>query len=161
LTNSTKDRLAAASWSLLCALAFSGCSDAPFEMAPVTGRVTIDGQQFSQGKVMFAPIASGKSREAGRPAFGVLQPDGSFELGTYEPGDGAVIGEHWVTVIRIDPEGNADPSAEAFGAPAPKAAGPKQFSRVAVPTKVTVAPEDNVIDVRLSSEEVAKFGVFE
>jgi hypothetical protein len=145
----------------MCTVAISGCSDAPFDMAPVTGKVTIDGQPFSQGKVMFAPIASGKSREAGRPSFGLLQPDGTFELGAYEPGDGAVVGEHWVTVIRIEPEANADAPLDPAAPPAPKPGGPKPFSRLPVPTKVTVAAGDNVIDVTVSRDEVARFGVFE
>jgi hypothetical protein len=45
-------------------------------------------------------MAKGESHKAGKLAFGVLQSDGTFVLGTYEPEDGAVVGDHWVTVIR-------------------------------------------------------------
>src|SRR5262245_35967084 len=87
-----------------CGAALCGCSQSPSELAPVTGKVVIDGQPFSAGKVMFAPVAKGDDRRAGRPAFGKLASDGSFTLGTYKLGDGAVVGDHWVTVIRIKPQ---------------------------------------------------------
>jgi hypothetical protein len=135
----------------VCCAAFVGCSKSPHELAPVAGRVVIDGQPFTQGKVMFAPIAAGESRESGRAAFGRLGADGSFQLGTYEDGDGAVVGEHWVTVIQITPK----------DAPKP-AAGPLAFTRVAVPTKVAVAADqENRIDVTLTQADVAKYGVFD
>jgi hypothetical protein len=117
----------------------------------VTGVVTIDGQPFTQGKVMFAPIARGENRQAGRPAFSRLGPDGSFTLSTYEPADGAVVGEHWATVISIEPK-----DGEPAGAP------PPGFSRVAVPQKVTVAAgQDNHIDIALTREMIAKYGTID
>jgi hypothetical protein len=162
LTHSTSGR-----WSLAAlaigVLAAPGCSKSPYDLAPVAGKVTIDGQPFAEGKVMFAPIASGKNREVGRPAFGKLGPDGSFTLGTYAPDDGAVVGEHWVTVIRIEPEDETSEesgSGAAVASPAP--AGAREFSRVTFPTKVTVAGgQDNVVDVPLTAQQVAKFGTFE
>jgi hypothetical protein len=38
----------------------------------------------------------------GRPATGTIEPDGSFQLTTFEPGDGVVIGTHTVTVHSTD-----------------------------------------------------------
>jgi len=78
-----------------------GCQQNPYELAPVRGTVTIDGHPLSQAKVMFAPSEVGTNPNPGKPAFGLLQPDGSFVLTTYKENDGAVIGEHWVTVIRL------------------------------------------------------------
>jgi hypothetical protein len=136
--------------ALLTGAAAVGCSSSEFELAPVTGQVTVDGQPFTQGKVMFAPVASGESRQAGRPAFSRLGADGSFALGTYEAEDGAVVGEHWVTVIYIEPK-DAVPAA-----PAPA------FSRVAVPQKVTVvAGQDNRIDIALTRALIAKYGMID
>jgi hypothetical protein len=136
--------------ALVTGAASSGCSTSEFDLAPVAGRVTIDGQPFTQGKVMFAPIAVGESRQAGRPALGRLGPDGAFSLSTYEQDDGAVVGEHWVTVIYNEPK---DPAQ----------AGPKPgFSRVSVPEKVTVAAEkDNRIDIALTREMIAKYGMID
>jgi hypothetical protein len=144
------DRQRASRFPLAAALlvgAAAGCSKSEFDLAPVAGRVTIDGQPFTQGKVMFAPIASGESREAGKPALGRLGPDGSFILGTYEPDDGAVVGEHWVTVIYNKPKDGA------------AAAPPPGFSRVSVPQKVIVAAgQENRIDVALTGDEIKKYG---
>jgi hypothetical protein len=116
-------------------------------VAPVTGTVTVDGVPFTTGKVMFAPIARGEDRRAGRPALGRLQSDGSFTLSTYEEGDGAVVGEHWATVIRIDDDG---------GVPSPIV---PPFTRLLVPTPFTViGGQDNQFEIALSKDEILKFG---
>jgi hypothetical protein len=125
-----------------------GCSGSEFDLAPASGIVTIDGVPFTAGKVMFAPIAQGEERRAGRPALGRLQADGSFKLSTYEDGDGAVVGEHWATIIRLDDE-----------AAAPAAASVPAFSRLLIPTKQTVvAGEDNRFEIKLTRDEVLKLG---
>lgn len=134
------------------ALAVGGCSNSPYELAHVTGTVKIDGQPFTEGKLMFAPIAKGADRKAGRAAFGKLADDGSYALGTYEDDDGAVVGEHWVTLIHIKAE-----SSTAARQPAGQS-----FSQVGVPKKVTVvAGEDNKIDINLTRQDVAKYGMFD
>jgi hypothetical protein len=134
---------------ILALLACAGCSKSEFDVAPVSGTVMIDGKPFTQGKVMFAPIATGEAREAGRGAFGLLGPDGSFKLTTYDPDDGAVVGEHWVTVIRIAGEGEAAPVDKALA-----------FDRVAVPTKAkVVAGQDNRVDIQLTRQDVARYGM--
>jgi hypothetical protein len=128
-------------------MALAGCSDAPYELAQVRGTVFIDGRPFTHGKVMFAPVGRGDSVESGKPAFGVLQSDGSFTLSTYGNNDGAVIGDHWVTIIAI-----ADPAAT------PAAAAPG-FSRVAVPQKQLVeAGKVNQVDIKITKQDVAKYG---
>ena len=83
--------------------AITGCQRSPYELAPVHGTITIDGQPFTHGKVMFAPVARADNLNPGKPAFGQLQDNGSFVLSTYDTGDGAVVGEHSVTIINIDP----------------------------------------------------------
>jgi hypothetical protein len=132
--------------TLLLALVIAGCGKSPFELAEATGTVTIDGQPFAQGKVMFAPVASGATREAGKPAFGNLQSDGSFTLRTDDRA-GAVVGQHWATVIAI-----VDADAPTTS-PAPK------FSRVAVPQSFLVeAGKPNQFEIKLSRQDIAKFG---
>jgi hypothetical protein len=142
-------------FAVLCGIALAaGCSGSSFELAPVAGMVTIDGQPFGQGKVMFAPIAHGEAKEVGKPAFGLLASDGSFKLTTDEPDDGAVIGEHWVTVIRIAPEDAPDPPAGATK-------NPLAFERVVAPQKATVvAGQDNRVDIQLTRADLLKFGTF-
>lgn len=87
---------------MVALLLIVGCSKPPFEVAPVTGKVTIDGKPFSTGKVMFAPAAKPGSVESGKGAYGLLNDDGSYTLSTYGNNDGAVVGKHWVTVVKTD-----------------------------------------------------------
>ena len=139
----------------VCALTLvvlAGCSKSPYELAPVDGVVTIDGTPIHDAKVMFAPIAQGENRNSGKPAFGTLEPDGSFKLTTYRDNDGAVVGEHWVTIFRLDPEtpngGGASPKAPHL-----------PFDRLAVPKKVSVtAGQQNHIAITLTGVEVIRFG---
>ncbi|TWT42719.1 DUF4198 domain-containing protein [Botrimarina hoheduenensis] len=93
-----------------------GCDSAPFPLAQVEGQVTLDGKPLSNAKVMFAPVAAAGEIEAGKAAFGLLDSEGRFTLSTYKQDDGAVVGEHWVTVVNL---------AEGKG---------QRFSRVTVPT---------------------------
>jgi hypothetical protein len=135
----------------------AGCSGSSFDLAPVTGQVTINGQPFSQGRVMFAPIAQGGAKEVGKPAFGILASDGSFKLTTFEADDGAVVGEHWVTVIRIEPEGAPEPPPGPAGA----RKNPLAFERVVAPQKATVvAGQDNRVEIQLTRADLVKFGTF-
>jgi hypothetical protein len=134
------------------ALAVAGCSDSPYELAPVQGRVTIEGQPLAHAKLMFSPVDAADNLNPGKPAFGLVQEDGSYSLTTFHPNDGAVVGEHWVTIVnlkqdssRIEPESNRDRL---------------QFSKLAVPRTVTVvAGQTNRIDLSLTAEDVSRFGV--
>lgn len=85
----------------------------------------------------------------------MLRTDGRFVLGTYAPEDGAVVGDHWVTVIRMPVEGgrpNRGKSRAARGESAPA------WDRVTYPQTVTVtAGGDNNFSIALTSELVAKY----
>jgi hypothetical protein len=65
--------------------------------SPVSGVVTYKGKPVENATVSF--ICS-----SGEPisAFGVTDAEGKFALFTYESGDGAVIGDHQVTVTKTD-----------------------------------------------------------
>jgi hypothetical protein len=137
-------------------ICWAGCSKPPHEVAPVHGTVTIDGQPFTQGKVMFAPLASGHNLHPGKAAMGILKPDGSFVLGTYGENDGAVVGEHSVTIINVKTPAAASTDANA-NATSPKAF--LKFDRARAPgTFRVVAGEDNQFDIKLSSREIARAG---
>jgi hypothetical protein len=105
---------------------------------------------------MFAPIASGDSRNSGKPAFGVLNADGSFKLTTYHDDDGAVVGDHWVTIIRVAP--NRHDGATAASSNGSRAT----FNRLSVPNKVNVqAGQQNHIPIKLTAAQVKQFGRFD
>lgn len=75
----------------LLATLVTGCGGGP-ELVPVTGKVMYNGQPLPFGVVMFQP-------NAGQPAQGEIQPDGTFTLSSFKPDDGAVIGTHRVSVL--------------------------------------------------------------
>jgi len=59
--------------------------------APVEGKVLYNGEPLAFGSVVFIP-------EAGLPAKGTIQPDGTFRLSTYGDGDGAILGKNRVEI---------------------------------------------------------------
>lgn len=71
-----------------------GQSDRP-QLAPVTGAVLLDGQPMEGAAVMFIPVAGG------RPAQGLTDAQGKFRLTTFEENDGAIVGEHKVSVTKM------------------------------------------------------------
>lgn len=78
-------------YAFLIVASLLGCSDGRPTRVPVTGKVTIDGAPLTYGQILFHAADH-------RPATGKIQQDGTFELATYERGDGCVVGNHVVTV---------------------------------------------------------------
>lgn len=73
-----------------------GCGD---RLHPVQGTVTLeDGKPLTKGMIVL------ERAEGGNPitARGQVQPDGSFQLGTEKPGDGAPAGKYRVLVNPQD-----------------------------------------------------------
>lgn len=136
----------------LATLAAIGCQQSPYELAPVRGKVTIDGQPVFNAKVMFAPVEAGGNPNPGKPAFGILRNDGSFVLTTYETDDGAVVGEHWVTIISLEKGTGSSGNTTRLS--------PKRFTKLAVPHRMPVKPGiENVMEISLTSDDVKKYGV--
>ncbi len=77
---------------LLLGLAI-GCSGRP-QMVPVSGTVTHQGQRVEGADVMFSP-------KGGRIASGRTDKEGRFQLTTFVAGDGALEGEHGVSVAKM------------------------------------------------------------
>lgn len=76
-----------------CLAVICGCGrGARLQTAKVSGTVSLDGKPLDRGTVIFTPAS-------GRAATGKVQPDGSYTLETYRPGDGAILGTHRVAVI--------------------------------------------------------------
>jgi hypothetical protein len=72
-------------------------------MAPVKGRVTCHGKPVADAAVTFAPVPrAGEEKEPGKAATGFTDAEGNFTLSTYRNYDGALIGQHSVTVSLDD-----------------------------------------------------------
>jgi hypothetical protein len=121
-----------------------GCQKSPYDLAPVRGKVTLGNQPVVGGKIMFAPVAKADSLEAGKAAYGRTESDGSFALTTFGDGDGAIVGEHWVTVFVPNQTQPAASESGESGSDEPT------YKRRAVRQKqVVIAGQENEINIAL------------
>ena len=103
----------------LSGLWLAGCNNPSSGFAPVKGKVTVAGAPMAGITVGFTPAS-------GRPASGVTDASGNFELSTYSKGDGAAPGKYKVFFSYAPPsitsEGGKPPSAPDYTKrPDPKA----------------------------------------
>ena len=90
-----------------CLLLF-GCGGRSYEVAPVSGRVTIHEKPAGGVHVSFQPVAKDKDHISPGPgSYGVTDESGNYTLVTVEPTEpGAVVGTHQVrfTLLEENPE---------------------------------------------------------
>lgn len=121
--------------ALACVL-IVGCGDHwQADTQPATGRVTINGRPPAGALVHLYPVAERVDKRNSTP-WGKVQPDGTFALTTYEPSDGAPMGEYFFTIVW--PEDSSKPSL--FDRLGRKYAKPQQSK-----WRVTVKEGDNVL----------------
>lgn len=83
-------------WIGLLLIALAGCEPSGLRTYPVNGTVTFaDGQPVKFGTVEFYSEAHDLT------ARGKIQPDGTFQLGTFTADDGAVEGAHNVIIVQL------------------------------------------------------------
>jgi hypothetical protein len=77
---------------------WSGCGGPEYDLAPVSGRVTMAGKPLADVKVSFQPTAKSPGQpNPGPGSYGTTDAEGRFTLRTIEPeADGAVVGTHRV-----------------------------------------------------------------
>lgn len=85
--------------SLLC-VCLLGCGKSHPPVAKVMGTVTYEGKPAIGGRVLFLPDGGGKQ------GLGSIQPDGTFELGTFSTNDGALVGKHHAMLVRVAFDGS-------------------------------------------------------
>jgi hypothetical protein len=76
------------------------------KLGKVQGKVTYQGKPLGSGRVVFTP-AEGKGGESGHGASGQIESDGSYEMTTFNTGDGAILGQHIVTVMVPEKAGES------------------------------------------------------
>lgn len=80
----------------ICLLLITGCGSDGIPTYPVKGTVKLeDGAPVRAGQIEFY------NAENDLTATGSIDKDGTFEMGTFEPGDGAVEGEHQVIITQL------------------------------------------------------------
>jgi hypothetical protein len=94
---------------LFLALLLAGCGFGPYKIAPVSGRVTLDGKPLANAAVVFSPVATSDNKEPGPGSGGKTDADGRYTLTIVGKGTrGAVVGKHKVRVTMIPDVDPAD-----------------------------------------------------
>jgi hypothetical protein len=81
---------------------------ARFPAYPVKGLVRFEGKPVEGARVFFHPREKTASPIDSYLPSGIVDADGSFELTTYEEGDGAPVGEYEVTITRRTEQAKSD-----------------------------------------------------
>jgi len=85
-------------WLVAALLLLAGCGGDPYDIVPVSGRVTLDGDPVAEANVSFEPIGEGDELALGPGSFGMTDAEGRYTLETVDRRRGAVVGEHRVTI---------------------------------------------------------------
>jgi hypothetical protein len=77
-------------------LFLAGCGENPYALAPVSGRVTLNGEPLPDASVIVHPLSTAK--EVGPDSTGITDSQGRFTLTTVDGPRGAVVGKSRVTI---------------------------------------------------------------
>jgi hypothetical protein len=83
-------------------LGCAGCGSGHPPVYPVRGKVLVDDKPAARAVVFFHPLGADGAPELGtevRRPFAIVNPDGSFQLTTYQANDGAPAGKYAVTIV--------------------------------------------------------------
>jgi hypothetical protein len=92
----------------------AGCSDGRFEIAPVSGVISINGEPIKDAHINFEPRASGEDGLAGVGSYGDTDSEGRYELKTLDNETGAVVASHRVTIRTFVGEGGPNGSTKVI-----------------------------------------------
>jgi hypothetical protein len=110
--------------ALCVALIAAGCGGD--SVAPVSGRVTFDGQPAANVRVTFQPLGSADNQNPGAGSYGVTDADGHYRLTQVGSSrSGAVVGWHRVAIKSSNGPNEEFPDAP----PKPKKAIPKMYNK--------------------------------
>jgi hypothetical protein len=80
-----------------------GCGGSE-RFAPVSGKVTLNGNPLAHATVSFQPFAKTGSIEAGEGSTGKTNEKGEFTLSSSTGKRGALLGKHGVSISALDPQ---------------------------------------------------------
>jgi hypothetical protein len=88
-----------------------GCGSA--KIAPVSGRVTLNGKPLPNASVTFAPVGGKENQEPGPSSAGKTDADGRYTLELIgQEGSGAMIGKHKVRIALLSEMDTSDDRPE-------------------------------------------------
>jgi hypothetical protein len=143
------------SLTVMIFLASCGADSGKPALGKVHGTVTYKGKPVDGGHIVFTP-AAGKSGGGGgteQTATGEISSDGTYEMTTFNTGDGAILGQHIVTVRVLEKgsENLGKPDATSrISYVIPKAVTPSKYaSPETSPLRCTVVEGTNKFDIDL------------
>ena len=109
--------------SLAGALFLAGCGGQAgrSEVAKVKCTVTVNGEALATGSIMFTPDS--KAGTKGRAATGAIKNGKVESLTCYEPGDGAIVGKHKVSITLAKTLAPGEPPPLPGSVPAARGQG--------------------------------------
>jgi hypothetical protein len=136
--------------ALACIALVVGCGGkSEFELAPVSGRVTLDGNPVPYTQVIFTPQSREGVINVGPGSIAFCNDDGTFELKTNRGEDGAVVGKH---VVHISSKGPVKPPVgDQDVGPPPKDAFPARFNENSELTFEVPADGTTAADFKLTT----------
>ena len=91
---------------LLALVTLFGCGK-PYKVAPVSGKVTLDGKPLPKATVTFVPMATKEDQSPGPTSHGGTDEDGRFplSLSVAPPTPGSVVGKSrvYISTVLSDP----------------------------------------------------------
>jgi hypothetical protein len=115
---------------LFLLLPIVGCGGESYKVAPVSGRVTLDGKPLAKAHVHFAPIGSRDQVAPGPTSQGQTDADGRYTL-TLDSNrsPGAVVGKHKVYIITVDTQVTAADLPDAGVRPSRREILPDRYNQ--------------------------------
>jgi len=134
-----------------------GCSNEPFQIAPVSGRVTLDGKPVEKASVMFQPVATNGNINPGPGSYAITDGDGRYALkliGLEKPG--AAVGLQKVRIANFMEPGDTTDDRPDKKSPKPTVKIPGWYNRIDAILEFDVRPRNNQdVDFALSSKPPA------
>jgi hypothetical protein len=89
-------------------LAAAGCSEPPYRLAPVSGKVTLNNKPLANAWIHFAPMAQSGKMDPGPTSHGQTDSRGAYTVHVRPGQPGAVVGKHRVFISLIEGGSRAD-----------------------------------------------------
>jgi hypothetical protein len=108
-----------------------GCSGAGYKVAPVSGRVTLDGKPLARAHVHFAPVGTKDRIAPGPTSQGQTDAEGRYTLtlDTTHRKPGAVVGMHKVYIITVDTQVTPGDRPDAGAPPKRREILPERYNQ--------------------------------
>jgi hypothetical protein len=134
----------------LLLVVLAGCGAKPYEVARVSGRVTLDGKPLSKASITFVPQATKDNIAPGPTAAAFTDDDGRYTLAIDKDTPGSVVHKCRIFITSLIGDGTGfDPNDDRPG-------DPRRRPRDRVPEKYNTKTE-LVFDVPPGGTEQANF----